>query len=154
MMSVMRAIDRASMLARTGRIAQGIDLLKDAATSSPRDRQLLLTLGELCMVADRGKEAEEAFRKSLASKPSSMVCLLLAQIMIRDGRYADAARLLDQGQALDPGDGGIFIVKGDLLKDTGRAPEALAAYRRAMEIDPYRTTAAARARIAELQTNR
>ena len=154
MMPVRRAIDRANGLARTGQLEQAIALLNEAAQSSPRDRRLLLTLGKICLVADRVDEAEQAFRTSLAVKPSSVTCLLLAQIMIRDGRHAEAMELLDRGLALDPRDGGIFIVKGDLLAGAGRMGEALAAYRRAIEIDPYRTTAAGRARIAALQKER
>ena len=48
---------------------------------------------------------------------------------------------------MDPRHGGIYIARGDLLALQRHPHEALAAYRRAIDVDPYRATGAASARI-------
>ncbi|MBM3318280.1 MAG: hypothetical protein FJY75_10570, partial [Candidatus Eisenbacteria bacterium] len=74
-----------------------------------------------------------------------------AQLMIKQARHDDAEALLEQGRQLEPLHGGLWIARGDLAGLRGDHAAALAAYRKAEEIDPYRVALAARARIQQTE---
>ena len=90
-------------------------------------------------------------REFRAIKPKSDTSLLLAQILILDGRHDEAGRLLDEAERLDPKHGGVFIARGDLLARQGRRDEARAAYEKARQVDPYRASGAAEKRLQDLE---
>ena len=83
---------------------------------------------------------------TVAISPGARVCILLAQIMLVDGRLEEAAERLDQAEKLAPRHGGIFLARGDLYAIQRRPQDAIAAYKRAQRVDPYRATADRHAR--------
>jgi len=151
MMPVMHAIDRANGLATAGRHDEALAIIKDVVLLSPQDPKVLLTLGKIYLYLDRLEEAEQTFRTANALRPTARICILLAQIMLADGRLTEAAQLLDQAETLEPLHGGIYLARGDLFALQGRPNEAIAAYERAQEVDPYRASREARSRIARLR---
>ncbi len=150
MISVAVAVVEANARLMGGRPQDALALALDAARRSPRDRTVLQLLGKIYIRLGRLKEAEKALRDFGAIRPKSDTSLLLAQILILDGRHAEAARLLDEAQALDPEHGGVLIARGDLLARQGKRDEARAAYERAAKVDPYRAAGAAAARLEKL----
>lgn len=150
MMPVMRTIDRARSLGSAGQYEQALRVIKQAAALSPNDPKVLLTMGKTYLYMDRLKEAEESFQAAGAIRPSARLCILVAQIMLADGRLDEASELLDRAEALDPRHGGIYLARGDLFALRRRPDEAIAAYERAREIDPYRAAAEAQTRIARI----
>jgi arylsulfatase A-like enzyme len=149
-MALQREIDRASELARSGRYDEALRLMKQAAAVSPRDPVLLLTMGKTYLYMDRIAEAEDTFRTILSIRPSARVCILVAQIMLADGRLDEAAAMLDQAESLDPHHGGIYLARGDLFAMRRLPNEAIMSYEKARSTDPYRASAEAQSRIDRL----
>jgi Flp pilus assembly protein TadD len=134
-----------------GRLAEARALAERAAARSPHDRTVLHTLAKIDLRQGRLKDAEDALRAFRAIQPKADASILLAQILILDGRLDEAGRLLDEALGLDPLHGGVYIARGDLLAREGRKDEARASYERAREVDPYRAAGAAAARLARLR---
>ena len=150
-MPLLRAIDRSTTWAAAGRHEQALTIIKEALALSPDDPVVLLSLGKLYLHMERYAQAEEVFRAANKIKPSARLCVMLAQILIVDGRLSEAGRLLDQAHGLDPRHGGVYLAKGTLLTAQGRPQDALAAFRRAQEVDPYRATREAQRRTERLE---
>jgi choline-sulfatase len=121
--------------------------IKDRAKG---DRSLLQALAKVDVRLGRLAEAEAALRAFRAIRPKADTSLLLAQILILDGRLDEAGALLDEAERLEPDHGGVAIARGDLLLRQGQRDAARRAYERAREIDPYRAAGAAAARVAQL----
>jgi arylsulfatase A-like enzyme len=134
-----------------GRPQEALKLALGAAQRSPRDRTVLQLLGKIYLRLGQVKEAEKVLREFTAIRPKSDVSLLLAQILILDGRLDEAGRLLDEAEKLDPAHGGVLIARGDLLAKRGQTAQARAAYERAAQVDPYRAAGAATARLKKLE---
>jgi arylsulfatase A-like enzyme/Flp pilus assembly protein TadD len=141
----------ANGLLSSGRPAEALEFARRAAARSPRDRTVLNTLAKIHLRLGQLKEAEEELRALLAIQPRADALVLLAQILILDGRQKEAGSLLDEAERLDSRHGGVFIARGDLLARQGRKDEARASYERARQIDPYRAAGAAEARLARLR---
>ena len=124
-------MDRANTYLRAGKRPEALATIAKAVALSPRDRTVL--------------------REANAIAPPPDACLLLAQLLDKNGRTAEAPPLLDQTEQLDPLHGGGPIARGDILLREGKVEDAIPAYRRAIEIDPYRVADAAQARIARAQ---
>jgi len=154
MMPVLRNLDRANAYVRAGQLEKALASIRKAAAISPRDRTVLRTMGKIQLFMGHDAEAERSLRAANRIQPHPDACLLLAQMLIKNDRGDEALPLLEQTLALDPQHGGAYIARGDLLVEQGRIEEAIASYRRAIELDPYRTGDAARARIAAAQKER
>ena len=150
MMPVMKALDRADAMARAGRYEEALRILREAAVISPRDPRLLRTTGKVYAYMDRREEAEIAYRACLSVRETARVSVLLAQILLADQRLDEAEELLDRAQELEPSFGGTYLARGDLFAIRRLPDEALAAYARAGEIDPYRAAQEANHRIERL----
>ncbi len=81
------------------------------------------------------KNLDEAMRN-----PSALAYSLKAQILVEQGRHAEAFDELDKALALSPNDPDIHVAKAKVLNATGRAAEAEAALRYAVRFDPLQTT--------------
>ena len=151
MVGISEALIQANGLLASNQPREAIALLEAQLPRSPRDRSLLQTLSKAYLRVQRLEDAERVLREFRAIKPKSDTSLLLAQILILDGRHEEAARLLDEAQALDPKHGGVFIARGDLLARQGRKDAAAAAYETARRVDPYRASGLAEMRLLELR---
>jgi arylsulfatase A-like enzyme len=118
---------------------------------APRDRSALQLLGEAYATLGRTEDAERVLRRHLEVGPSVGACVLLAQVVMQQGRFDEAEALLDQAAALEPGHGAVLIGRGDLRLVEGHPREAVALYRRAAEVDPYRFEGLSRARIERVE---
>ena len=144
----------ANALLAGGRPQEALALAKRASAGAGRERSVLQALGKIYLRLGRLREAEEALRAFTAIKPKPDVSVLLAQILILDGRFEEATKLLDAAERLDPRHGGIFIARGDILARQGREEEARASYEKARQVDPYRAGGVAASRISELARQR
>jgi len=151
MIDVASLVVDANALLSSGRPAEALAVAQRAAARSPRDRTVLNTLAKIDLRLGRLKDAEDALRAFRAIQPKADASVLLAQILILDGRLDEAARLLDEAEGLDPRHGGVHIARGDLLARQGRKDEARASYERARKVDPYRAGGAAEARLSRLR---
>ncbi|HSL83001.1 MAG TPA: sulfatase-like hydrolase/transferase, partial [Thermoanaerobaculia bacterium] len=71
-------------------------------SKSPRDRAALQLLGEAYATLGRPAEAERALRRHLEVGPAVGASVLLAQVVMQQGRLDEAEALLDQAEELDP----------------------------------------------------
>jgi choline-sulfatase len=140
----------ANALLSAGRLPQALAVCKRALARSKGDRSVLLAAAKVYLRMNRLKEAEDALRGFTAIQPKADVSVLLAQVLILDGREAEAEALLAQAESLDPKHGAVWIARGDLALKRGRKEDARAAYEKARALDPYRATGVAVARIAAL----
>jgi choline-sulfatase len=143
-------LQQANALLSSGQAAPALALIRQAEQRSPRDRAVLHLLAKIHLRLGNLVAAEAALRAFTAIKPKADVSLLLAQIIMLDGRHAEAEQLLAAALQLDPHHGGVLIARGDLRARQGRPAEAVADYELARQLDPYRTTTVARNRLAKL----
>jgi choline-sulfatase len=154
MVTIVTMLQQANALLASGQAAPALALVRQAEQRSPRDRAVLHLLAKIHLRMGNLVEAETALRAFTAIKPKADVSLLLAQIIMLDGRHGEAERLLAEALQLDPHHGGVLIARGDLRARQGRPAEAKADYERARALDPYRTTTVARNRLAQLERTR
>jgi choline-sulfatase len=150
MVEVTTQLVDANALLAAGRLPQALATAKRALARSKGDRSVLLAAAKIYLRMNRLKEAEDALRGFSAIQPKADVSVLLAQILILDGRQAEAERLLAQAESLDPRHGAVWIARGDLALKRGNREEARAAYEKAGSVDPYRASGIAAARIEAL----
>lgn len=151
MIDVASLVVDAGALLSAGRPAEALEVARRASARSPHDRTVLHTLAKIDLRLGKLGDAEDALRAFRAIQPKADASILLAQILILDGRLDEAGRLLDEAEALDPLHGGVHIARGDLLAREGQTEEARASYERARKVDPYRAGGAAAARLARLR---
>ncbi len=133
-----------------GRLPQALATAKRALARSKGDRSVLFAAAKIYLRMNRLKDAEDALRAFTAIQPKADVSVLLAQVLILDGREAEAERLLAQAESLDPRHGAVWIARGDLALKRGNKEDARAAYEKARSVDPYRAAGIAAARIQAL----
>lgn len=144
--TVVAALFAAQQLLETGRLQAALELVRRTDEDSPGDPSVLRLRGKLSLLAGLEGEAAAAYRAALSIRPTMEVLVPLAQILIRRGEPGEAGALLDAAEAIDPVHGGALIARGDWLLARGLRAEALAAYERAAEVDPYRAAEPARRR--------
>jgi arylsulfatase A-like enzyme/predicted negative regulator of RcsB-dependent stress response len=151
MMPVMDKILEAKSLTRRGLHEEAFAAIQEAAEAAPHGRVVQHQIARLCLMMGRVDEAEVALRKCIAIRPRAQTFVLLAQILILDGRYDEANSLLLQAKTLEPKLGMIYIAHGDFAKAKGRLKEARDSYLHAAQVDPYRAEPFAKSRLAELR---
>jgi choline-sulfatase len=150
MIGVSQKLLQANALLSEGRAREALVVIDAAARESPNDRSVLHAQGKIYLRLGRLAEAERALEAFREIRPKADVSLLLAQILILDGRYKEAVALLDEAEALDAKHGGVYIARGDMHARQGRPAEARRSYEKAREVDPYRAANLAAARLAAL----
>jgi len=101
----------------------------------PGRASTLNNLGLLCLAQRREADALPCFEAALAAEPENpAIQLHLAQTLARLDRLPDALALAQRLQASQPQSSAAWALCGNLLKDLGRAPEAAAALRKAIEL--------------------
>ena len=89
------------------------------------------------LYAGRLDEAEARLRDHLARRQDDAVGLrLMAEVLIRRERYADAETVIEQALRLDPGHAGARFLHANALFQQQKAPEALAQAERLLADDP------------------
>lgn len=148
--AVANALIDANAAMAAGRLDQAERFLRQAAAAAPGDRSVLYAHGKLMLRLGRTAEAEASFRALSAHKPRADVSILLAQMALAAGREGEAETRLAEAEKLDPRHGGVFIARGDLWVRRGRPDQAAEQYRKALELDPYRSAGMAKARLESL----
>jgi Flp pilus assembly protein TadD len=150
MIAVMHKVDFADQLNRAGRSAEALTLIEECLKESPHDRKVLHVKAKILLRFGREEEAEQALVTASSFHANVDTSILLAQIRIKQGRFAEAIQDLALAEEMDPYHGGVHIARGDLLAQENRIQDAFASYQRAIELDPHRLGLAAKQRIAAL----
>ncbi len=140
----------ADAMMRAGRHEEAIQNLGEAVRLNPASREALHRLGEAYALTNRLDDAERTLGRCLALGPSAPAATLLAQVLTKQKRYAEAGKLLDQVMAADPAFGAAYVARGDLKAFEGRFEDAMRQYELAVKVDPYRSAGVVRERMAEV----
>ena len=115
--------------------------------------QLLGMRAEALLTMNRIPEALATYRRAVRAFPSSPINTEgLCRLLVRTGAHGEAIECLASLLALVPEDGETRLVRAELLEATGRAPEALAETKRALQSIP--TSPRANALLRRLQIPR
>lgn len=151
MLPLLEELAEGRRLLAEGRPEEAERRARKILSRSPRDRPALQLLGEVYATQGRVEDAERVLRRHLEVGPAVGASVLLAQVVMQQGRLEEAGALLDQAEGLEPGHGAVPLARGDLALVRGRPREAVASYRRAAEVDPYRFRGLAEARIERVR---
>ncbi|MCY3738964.1 MAG: tetratricopeptide repeat protein [Gemmatimonadaceae bacterium] len=123
-------------LVRSGDVEGGIDAYEQALEAQPGNAGARGMLALLYSTADRLPEAEEASRRLFEEGRVAEYGPVLAQLLIRTGRDAEAAEVLEQVLETAPDSGAALGLRGRQLHDQGRHREAAAHFERLRELWP------------------
>lgn len=145
-MSYLRVAPRADHLAYFGLIPLGALAAGIAALLTSLNRRLgALAIGCIligCFAETRSQAAIFASPRALWSAATErtprswLAAANLGKVALDEGRFQDAAALLDRAEALRPDSAEVRLDRGNAYKQLGQPGVAEAEYRRAMAIDP------------------
>lgn len=129
--------EKALTLGLSGRLAEGIALVREASATHPDSAAVHLTAASLLFAAGQAEEGARAAERALELDPDDPQPLALrARFRAATGRLEGAREDCERYLALRPDDPAIHFVLGAVHDGAGRSDEAIAAYRRAAELDP------------------
>lgn len=133
-----------------GQAAAALSVLQQARQRAPRSPGVLRLQAKAELALNQPDQAETTLREllSLGQNPDSLI--LLAQIRVLRADFEAAQALLQQAEQLQPLNGAIAVVRGDIALREGDVEAARQQYRRALEIDPVRSGEQARQRLSPL----
>ncbi len=135
-------------LREIGKSRRALERFSEAVRLHPHDPNLRLALTRQYLQLGAVQEAAALLAEFDARFDlSSEEHLLSARLHVVGGREAEAFTHLDAALAADSAMVDAWLLRGRLLMDTDRLPEALTSLQRAAELEPYR--AATRLRLAE-----
>ncbi len=97
-----------------------------------------LMAAEALMRMDRQNERVDVLEAYCKRNPTAEMLYYLSHALMAAHRFEECAERLDLAERLDPGFGAIPALRGDLLMAQYKYAEAVAAYEKAIEIDPDR----------------
>ena len=111
--------------------------LREALRASPNNSALRLLLADALLNHGHGAEAEKEFREGLAQSPNSLpIKLGLARAFFQQGKQSHALVILED-MAKDPNPPPrAFLLHAKILAGIGEIQQAVAKYKRAVELDP------------------
>jgi tetratricopeptide (TPR) repeat protein len=119
------------------RFPDGVAAAQDALAANPKSYALQLRLGAAYLSAGRYPEAENAFRELVvAGDPLPTSYVGLAQVLLRTGRADEAVTILRNAEEKIGVNFLISYFEGIALDRAGRLPDAVAAYQKALELNP------------------
>jgi putative PEP-CTERM system TPR-repeat lipoprotein len=129
---------RARALLLLGQAAKVVDEFGETQLSDPENQAgLQTTIGEACLAQGQAEAAKKAFAAALAGVPGYAPALLgQARIKAFERDVDGAMMLLDSALEKNPQLFAASLLKGDLLAFAGKSEEALAVYRKILELKP------------------
>ena len=122
---------------QTGKLEDGIRLMKRAARKSPRDASILVNLGAAYRQAERNDEAREAYETAIKLKPDLWEAHYnLGKVLIDIQDFDGAKETYRRCIELDAQHPDAYVNLGNAYKFTGEGDRALGAYEQALKIAP------------------
>ena len=125
-------------LRRQRRIAEAMAAYRRAVELAPDLAEAHVDLAELHEDAGEDEEAAASFRRAAANAPETIAGRLsLGRASMLDGDFQAAEARPRQVVALDPANGIALKLLGDALARQGRFAEAIVAFDRVVELNPF-----------------
>lgn len=119
------------------RLADAMTSIQQGLEANPKSYALNLRRGAIYFAMGKYDEAEKAYRVLVdAGDPLPMSTIGLAQVLLHTGRAPQAATLLAESERRLGPQFLIVYFQALALDHSGKRAEALAAYRRALELNP------------------
>ncbi len=140
--SIPALLGRADILARRGQVLRARADMEAVLRLEPGNVAARVALARLYKGQGLLNEAAEQLRAAVRVPGSSApeALLLLGELVLGAGNAAEARGHLERAVALHPDNAGGWSLLGLALEREGRASEAIAAHRRAAELDGYSPT--------------
>jgi len=127
---------RIRQLVQVQQLSTALAIAEDRLGEHPEDVEARGWRARLLAWTDRWNESEIEYQTVLQSAPHDTDILVgLADVLIWQGRPAEAITLLDQASVLDAGRNDVQLRRGRLLHALERRAEAGAAYARVLSLD-------------------
>lgn len=111
-------------------------IYRDAADYAPEDAEAQMSHGRMLAILKRCDDAIPRFERAVALAPRTAdYRYQLAQCQHMLGKPDLALATADAAILIQPTSAELHLVRADSLRDLGRKPEAIAAYRRFLELD-------------------
>jgi len=124
----------------TQNFADGVAAFKKQIEINPFDEKAYTALGMIYMYQERHADAEAAFKKQLEVNPLDAAAQQqLTQLYLQTKRFADAIPLIERASAADNDNASLHVSRGYAYLNVGREQEAVAAFDRAIELEPTAT---------------
>lgn len=139
-----------TLLVAAGRLAEAEQEYRAAVSIAPKDQTALVNLGALMLLDNRFDEARTVLKRAddQGFKPDIRRMLALATLQAGDAERAVA--LCKSIEIFRPLPAEAEVVLGDALSDLGRFDESLAAYDRALALDPAGADARGKKALVQL----
>jgi len=115
----------ARLLIRDGRPAEALTVARDLVEKRPEDGEARALLGEAILETGDPAEAVPLLERSLELDARPAVRRSLARALARSGQVDAALKVLDDGGSVAAEDD---LLKGNILRESGRHQDAVAAY--------------------------
>ncbi len=152
MMPVYNDALRAENLYATGRIEEAAALAGEVLERCDMCTQAVRVLAFSHLRLGRPDDALDLLRRAVERRPDTFLVRSLAQALIIEGRHAEAEEALVLYEVLDPEDGRVPLLRGDILALRDRHGEAIAQYERAISLDENRVGIRAHMQILKAKT--
>lgn len=130
-------------LLKLGRSEDGEAALREALRLAPERTEAAYTLATSYAGRGLADEAEAVLDEHAAEEATPQAMLARGAVHKARGELREAARLLDQAIARNPGLPMAYELSGRVRVAMGQLPEAVAAYERELAIDPHNANALA-----------
>ncbi len=122
----------------TGAYEEAVEILVEALTLNPHDADTLAILGEVYADVGNWGQADLYLSQALEADPQHVLAWRNRALLFeRQGLYREAVEALDEGLAIDSTAWELEIYKGRLFEVLFEQENALAAFQRAVDINPY-----------------
>jgi arylsulfatase A-like enzyme len=146
-------LSNASTLADQGDFEHALSAVEQVLRIDPNDAYAWETAYVVHWKHGELDRAEECVRKMLELNATCYGYVRLAQLMFQLERLDECEAALAKAERLDPNEGLVSLVRGDLYVKRERYDAARTQYEHALQIDPVRTDAAARRGLQWLDAN-
>jgi tetratricopeptide (TPR) repeat protein len=126
----------ASAYADAGRCQEAVEEYQKVADAWPPDYDLLIDWGLAYDCVNQPELALEKLRQAATIEPSAHVYTQMAKVYGERRRWAEALDVLAVAERIDPNFAITYMYKGDIDLSLNHAAEAVADYRRALELQP------------------
>jgi len=120
----------------TSKVHAAVDRLREAVQVDPRNDEAYVDLGFCYGLLRDPDSAIKAYTAATKLNPTGTNFKELADIYLRTGEPDDALMAANAGLVKDPKNASLYNAKGMALNDMMRQDEAIAAFRRAVQLDP------------------